>query len=155
CAWARRALTVDRCDEESHRHLMRLYHRLGERARALQQYREGCRALRGELDAAPDPETLALYQWVRPRPERAQGVPRWWESTLLDPDLMGPLVGREREQERLQAAWERALSGRGELLLLTGEAGIGKSRLGRQMLQGVALAGGLALYGQVSALESS
>src|SRR5262249_23109389 len=27
CAWARRALTVDRCDEESHRHLMRLYHR--------------------------------------------------------------------------------------------------------------------------------
>ena len=40
-----------------------------------------------------------------------------------------PLVGREPEVELLQESWGRVLGGRGQVILLSGEAGIGKSRL--------------------------
>jgi DNA-binding winged helix-turn-helix (wHTH) protein/predicted ATPase len=39
------------------------------------------------------------------------------------------LVGREEESELLQRRWSRAKSGAGQVVLLSGEAGIGKSRL--------------------------
>ena len=41
----------------------------------------------------------------------------------------GPIIGRERELAFLQDSWQRALRGSGHLLLICGEAGIGKSRL--------------------------
>ena len=40
-----------------------------------------------------------------------------------------PLIGREEEVELLLRRWERAKAGNGQVVLLTGEAGIGKSRL--------------------------
>ncbi|AUX23080.1 protein kinase [Sorangium cellulosum] len=39
-----------------------------------------------------------------------------------------PLVGRDNELDQIAARWERASSGAGQVVLLTGEAGIGKSR---------------------------
>lgn len=42
---------------------------------------------------------------------------------------LSPLVGREQELRQLQKRWEAAKKGKGSLLLLNGEAGIGKSRL--------------------------
>src|SRR5262249_20225289 len=40
-----------------------------------------------------------------------------------------PLVGRESEVTLLQDRWAQAKSGQGQVVLLTGDAGIGKSRL--------------------------
>jgi len=40
-----------------------------------------------------------------------------------------PLVGRERERQLLVGQWERAREGEGQLALVSGEPGIGKSRL--------------------------
>ena len=40
-----------------------------------------------------------------------------------------PLIGREEEVELLVRRWERAKAGQGQVVLLSGEAGIGKSRL--------------------------
>ena len=40
-----------------------------------------------------------------------------------------PLVGRESEVTLLRERWEQAKSGQGQVVLLTGDAGIGKSRL--------------------------
>jgi class 3 adenylate cyclase/tetratricopeptide (TPR) repeat protein len=45
------------------------------------------------------------------------------------PGTGGMLVNRVEELARLEAGWERARAGRGALMLLAGEAGIGKSRL--------------------------
>jgi tetratricopeptide (TPR) repeat protein len=45
------------------------------------------------------------------------------------PDAPDPLLGRERELRELRPVVDRALAGAGALLLVGGEAGIGKSRL--------------------------
>jgi DNA-binding SARP family transcriptional activator len=57
-----RVLEKDRCHEESYRLLMRCYARMGQRGRALRQYRLCETALRGEYGTVPSPETQALYE---------------------------------------------------------------------------------------------
>jgi class 3 adenylate cyclase/tetratricopeptide (TPR) repeat protein/ABC-type transport system involved in cytochrome c biogenesis ATPase subunit len=49
-----------------------------------------------------------------------------------------PLIGREEELELLRRRWRQAEEGEGRVLLLVGEAGIGKSRLTRALLAGLA-----------------
>jgi DNA-binding SARP family transcriptional activator len=56
-----RVLEKDRCHEDSHRLLMRCYARLGQRGRALRQYRLCERILGQEYGTAPSPQTRALY----------------------------------------------------------------------------------------------
>ena len=46
-----------------------------------------------------------------------------------------PLVGREEEFEALLRCWSRAKSGEGQVVLVSGEAGIGKSRLTAALLE--------------------
>jgi hypothetical protein len=49
-------------------------------------------------------------------------------------DLLCPvLIGREKESERLRSALEAARDGMGRMVFLTGEAGIGKSRLASEL----------------------
>jgi class 3 adenylate cyclase len=48
------------------------------------------------------------------------------------------LVGREEELELLLRRWSRAKSGEGQVVLLSGEAGIGKSRLTAALLERLA-----------------
>jgi hypothetical protein len=48
---------------------------------------------------------------------------------VTQPRGLTPLVGRESEVNLLQERWEQAKAGHGQVVLLTGEAGIGKSRL--------------------------
>ena len=47
----------------------------------------------------------------------------------LHPAVLTPLVGREEEIELLLRRWQRARSGEGRVVLLSGEPGIGKSRI--------------------------
>jgi class 3 adenylate cyclase len=68
------------------------------------------------LKGAPAPVTL--YHIVR-----ASGGRRGGARALT------PLVGREEELDHLARRWERALKGDGQLTLVVGEPGIGKSRL--------------------------
>jgi len=49
----------------------------------------------------------------------------------------GPIVAREREQAFLLDSWQRAARGSGHLVLLGGEAGMGKSRLLEALSEGV------------------
>src|SRR6478672_8801015 len=59
-----------------------------------------------------------------------------------------PLVGREREQAALHAALDAALAGRGSLVLIGGEAGIGKTALAEWLLDGAAAQGALLFVGR-------
>src|SRR5262250_2412590 len=48
-----------------------------------------------------------------------------------------PLVGREQEVGLLLERWEQAKAGQGQVVLLTGDAGIGKSRLVQRLKEHV------------------
>jgi LuxR family maltose regulon positive regulatory protein len=59
-----RVLEEDRCHEEGHRLLMRCYAKLGQRGRALRQYRLCERILGQEYGTAPSPETRSLRRSI-------------------------------------------------------------------------------------------
>jgi class 3 adenylate cyclase/predicted ATPase len=56
---------------------------------------------------------------------------------LVSGDLL-PLIGRDEELDLLLRRWERVRSGEGQVILLSGEAGIGKSRLTVALLERLA-----------------
>jgi class 3 adenylate cyclase len=67
------------------------------------------------------------------------------ERLETHPGRAVPLIGRDRELAELRSCWERARSGHGQVVLLSGEAGIGKSKLVRRLRDQIADAGeGLA-----------
>ena len=51
---------------------------------------------------------------------------------------MGSLVGRVGERQILLDRWQSALQGKGQMVLISGEAGIGKSRLVEELMREVA-----------------
>ncbi len=136
-AHAERWLALDPLHEPAHRQLMRLYAWSGQRGAAMRQYRACVRILDEELGVAPLEETTVLYQRVtegevEPPPAAAHAAPR--PAAVAVPAPPGParlpLVGREPQLAALAEALagvER--EGRGRLVALTGEAGVGKTRL--------------------------
>ncbi len=56
-----RLLTLDPYREAAHRELMRCYHRRGDRAAAIRQYKACTQILREDLGLSPAPETEAVY----------------------------------------------------------------------------------------------
>ena len=114
---AERLVARDPLREESHRLLMRLCQASGDRARAVRAYHVCASTLERELGIDPAPETRAVYESLvaAARADRTPGPP--------------PLVGRAAQRSRLAAAWRAAASGRPGLVLVTGEAGVGKTRL--------------------------
>lgn len=56
---------------------------------------------------------------------------------LADPAGLTPLIGRDREVGLLQDRWEQAVEGMGQVVLIIGEAGLGKSRLVHSLKQHV------------------
>jgi len=55
------------------------------------------------------------------------------EFSLLDRIARGRIVGRKEEFEEARALWRKASSGQGQLLLISGEPGVGKTRLMREI----------------------
>jgi ABC-type oligopeptide transport system substrate-binding subunit/DNA-binding SARP family transcriptional activator len=135
---ALRLLQHDPLREDAHRLAMRALCRLGQRNAALEQYRRCRETVRQELGAEPMVETTELYQAIldgRFQVGPAVAPPAAVEPVLpagqnpLDPVVHGPLVGRDSEMAFLQARYEEARAGHGGLVLVHGEAGVGKTRL--------------------------
>jgi predicted ATPase len=113
-----------------HRRLITLYARRGEREAAMRQFEACVRALERELGVDPLPETRAAFEAAQRgepdgQPDTVEALPRPRWHTLPSLDL--PLIGREEESRRLAAVLERANSG--GVVFISGEPGIGKSRL--------------------------
>jgi len=70
----------------------------------------------------------------------------------LRAEIMTPLVGRQEELDLLQRRWVRATSGEGQVVLLCGEPGIGKSRLIVELEQRIAAGTYVSLHYSCSPL---
>lgn len=66
---------------------------------------------------------------------------------LLEQLVRGRLVGRQRELEQLQQWWALAQNKNGRLVLLSGEPGVGKTRLAEQLVRHARQAGATVLRG--------
>ena len=128
--------------ETTYRTLMRLHALCNNRASALRTYHECVTVLERELAVQPGPATHELY-------ERLLSIEAPAECQLIEQPLVQaaelPLVGRQFEWDQLRAAWRTATREHPFFALIAGEAGIGKSRLARELLtwaarQGVTIA---------------
>ena len=140
---AQRRLALDPIHEPAHRALILLYAATGHRAEALNQYRECVRVLDRELGVRPLSETSDLYDAVN------EGVAVRWPATPAArahaPAAPEPgFVGREEESGLLLDEVARSRDG-GRLVLLEGEAGVGKTRLGGYVLAAARATGSLAV----------
>jgi len=70
------------------------------------------------------------------------------EAHALDSLAGGVFVGRQREMGELKACLEDALSGRGRLVTLVGEPGIGKTRTAQELATYAGLRGAQVLWGR-------
>ena len=131
-AWepASRALALEPTSEAAACAALRALALIGDRAGALALF-ERFSARLAELGVQPGRDTMALAERIR-RERGPRAVPVQADEA---PPSRPPLGGRSEELARLlEGAARSARGGRAALLLLEGEAGIGKSRLLEEML---------------------
>jgi DNA-binding SARP family transcriptional activator len=152
-AHARRLTSEDPLREEAHCEVMRLCHLLGRDSEALQQYALCHRVLAKELAAEPSATTVALADEIAAQVQEAEApylpvASRSSPLPLLDHTNRIPLVGRQAERAELAHYLEQAVAGQGGLLLLFGEAGVGKTRLMQDVARDAAWRGIHVVWGQ-------
>jgi DNA-binding SARP family transcriptional activator len=145
-AYARRLLQLDSLREPTYLSLMRLYAASGDRTGALRVYHSCTTTLRNELGADPSPATREVYDQLL-----AAEMPGPIPATSLAASV--PLVGRTAEWARARATWQAAASGHTRLLVLVGEAGIGKTRLAEELLTWIARQGAATASARCYAAE--
>jgi len=132
--YAERLLRQDPLREESYRLLMRLHDARGDRAGAVRIYHACAATMERELGVGPSAPTRDAYEGLVV-PER--GLPPTPGQSAAErqgrPADGPPLVGRTREWAQLTALWRAAEGGRAQLVLVTGEPGVGKTRLIEQL----------------------
>ncbi|WP_433475332.1 ATP-binding protein [Spirillospora sp. CA-142024] len=117
---AERLVACDPLREESHRLLIRLCRAGGDRVRALRAFHVCATTLERELGVEPSPETREMYEALL-----AEAGPIEEVSQIRGT----PFVGRADEWAELADLWRSAAAGRAQLVLVSGEAGVGKTRL--------------------------
>ncbi|MGO8951213.1 MAG: ATP-binding protein [Ktedonobacterales bacterium] len=128
--YAQRLIRLDPLSEDLSRRLMRLYALNNDRASALHVYHTCVTTLQRELGVDPDPATREAYE--RLMQHETPVTPARAQPTLLP--ATSTLIGRKQEWELLHKVWHAASSGEPRFVLVTGEAGIGKTRLVEEFL---------------------
>ncbi|HZO27895.1 MAG TPA: AAA family ATPase [Chloroflexota bacterium] len=122
---AQSAIDLEPTDEAAVRILMEAYLERGDRGAALRSYHRHAAVLERDLAVEPGEAIVAMYRQLRARTSHRQELQG--EDTAPVADVL--FVGRKLELGQLRRAWSTAREGRAHLVLLTGEPGIGKSRL--------------------------
>jgi len=129
--YSQRLLQQAPLQEDYYRLLMRLYALNGDRAGVLRTYHACATTLQRELEVEPSQLTREAYERLlkldTPLSQLPPATPR--------------LVGRNAEWARVQAAWRNAMEGHPTWVMLTGEEGVGKTRLAEELVQWAARQG--------------
>jgi DNA-binding SARP family transcriptional activator/predicted ATPase len=128
--YGQRLLGLDPLSEDCYRRLMRLFALNNDRASALRVYHTCVTTLQREMGVEPDAATREAYE--RLMQQETQAIEPIVHQPL--PTTTPTLIGREREWERLHNARQHAMEGGPHFVLVTGEAGVGKSRLAEEFL---------------------
>src|SRR3954470_11685270 len=132
--------------------LMLALYRAGRQAEALQAYRDARMALVEELGIEPGRQLQELEQAVlrqAPSPDAGTVQARPGRRAA------GVFVGRDREVDELSAALVDAAAGRGRLFLVSGESGLGKTRLADEVASRAKDAGLDVLWGRSAKAEGA
>jgi DNA-binding SARP family transcriptional activator/tetratricopeptide (TPR) repeat protein len=136
--WSRLRCELDPLNEAAHADLIRQLAAAGDRAGAVITAREVTGRLRTELGVQPGPLLRAAIAEARgPGGAASPAVPA----------QPRPLFGRAPELRALTAAWTAARAGHGRVVLITGEAGIGKTRLVAELARRAGNAGARTAVG--------
>jgi DNA-binding SARP family transcriptional activator len=153
--YVERLLQHEPLREDAYRLLMRLHDARADRARAVQAYRTCVATLKREVGVAPSTATRHAYEaLLRGNPERTPTEPHG--SGHAGSRISAPtLVGRADEWARLTALWRAVERGEAGFLLVTGEPGVGKTRLIEELREWCALRGAITADSRSYAAEGS
>lgn len=150
-AVAEAAVVADPLDEQAYGDLMNALAAAGQGAAALRVYADLQRTLRDELGIDPSLDTRTLHLRIL-RGDQPASVAA---PTAAGHRPEGRLLGRADELAEVERAWSAAVSGEPSLVLVVGEAGIGKSRLLAEAHSLAESTGGLVLSARCHASERS
>ena len=151
-----RWLALDPLQEEAYRRLMRVHLALGDPNAARLVYAT-CRArLAQALQVEPSPQTVALAGRIRAtatRRNRGVGFATTSRANAMaengpPDDLFTPLVGRGAILSQFVARYQQARQGQPQVVLVVGEAGMGKTRLAGEFISWARAQGADVLNGQ-------
>lgn len=139
--YTNRLLMLDSLSEPYYQLLIRLHAANGDRASALRTYHQCMRVLRRELGVEPDVATKELFERIlkgeTSGPRELPSGPG--TSTAAKPfsplQKVRTMVGRTAERERLMQVWQAAVEDGPRMAVISGEPGIGKTRLADELYQ--------------------
>ena len=122
-------LRLDPLDENLYVQLMRLHHHNFDLAGAARVFQTACDTLTRELGVGPGPFLLQTYERIQHSDLTLIEHTKPYNSPQTQ-----PLIGRLSEWQRLRNSWQRAADGLASMLIISGEAGIGKTRLAEELV---------------------
>jgi len=141
----RRVIAIDEAHEQAHVAVMRLYAATGQRQLALRQFHQLAAALREELDAEPDPSTVAIYQRIL-QGEFDSPVARTVTKDPGAPAREPSEAPREDILSGCRRSIDQLFLGVGGVIVLMGPAGIGKSWVARKIAEEAGSRGALTMW---------
>ena len=145
---ADRWLACDRLSEEAGRVAIEARYLAGDRGAALAKLAEYRTMLQEETGCEPSKALIALGQRIESDAGPARSRDHGDEWVARAPAFEASLIGRSEEWNVLVRAWKQAAGGALRIVLVEGEAGVGKSRLVDEFLRTVVADGATVLRGR-------
>ncbi len=141
--WADRLVALDCLCEAHHQLLIRLHAANDDRASALRAYHQCMRVLRREMGVEPGAATQELFERILKASGAKASGGASHEPTRGSPTAkpvsqlqkLRALIGRSKEWHQLASAWQSAVEHGPRVAVISGEPGIGKTRLADELYQ--------------------
>lgn len=130
--YAKKLIELDSYNEVAYRRLMKLYSLNQERSKAIQIYNTCSEVLEKELGVKPSTDTQLLYERLKAVQKPVSAIDYVNAPGNIIHEEERKLIGRADEWEIILNQWRKTLQGELTMILIKGEAGIGKTRLARE-----------------------
>jgi len=147
--WAARLVALDSLSESNHQLLIRLHAANHDRSSAIRAYHQCMRVLRREMGVEPGAVTRELFERILKTEPSASNGPASGSPHATGPipqlQKVRALVGRTGEWQLLASTWQSAVEDGPRVAIISGEPGIGKTRLADELFQSCVRQGNAAV----------